>query len=340
MTTEAIELTPAQVAFLGKNIQGFQPHQWLVQSAGRAGSERHFYRVFQQSSPASYILIVWNSSDPDWDRFIKIERELRTVVDFLPRLQSYDEKHGLILEEDLGAMTLHAYCLSNPPAADIEERYRHVLDCLIKWQHISAASSPSIASREMGFTMLQWETGYFAEHCVTEYFGCERLLTAAWERERGALAEEVAALPKVCMHRDFQSENVLLQKERVRFVDFQGARLGPADYDAASLLCDPYVAALDEGMTGRLLEYYRTRSEQPQAARAFHLCAAQRLMQALGAYANLSIHKGKDWYRRCIPLAIDRLDGMVRGIDGFNSLRQIITECRGKLEGKGGQAMA
>jgi aminoglycoside/choline kinase family phosphotransferase len=144
------------------------------------------------------------------------------------------------------------------------------------------------------------------------------------------IAREASALPKVCIHRDFQSENILMCGNEVRFVDFQGARLGPAGYDAASLLFDPYVPQLDDSASTRLFEYYLSKTVTGISEEAFYVCAVQRLMQALGAYGNLSIHKGKERYRRYIPIAVERCISIAEKLPRFPQLLRILEVCRKK----------
>ena len=55
------------------------------------------------------------------------------------------------------------------------------------------------------------------------------------------------------MHRDLQSRNIMLKNDRAFFIDFQGGRIGPLQYDLASLLIDPY-AALAPGIQDDLLD--------------------------------------------------------------------------------------
>jgi aminoglycoside/choline kinase family phosphotransferase len=142
------------------------------------------------------------------------------------------------------------------------------------------------------------------------------------------LAVAASALPRTFIHRDFQSENILLTNSKIRFVDFQGARLGPPAYDVASLLFDPYVDALTEDLSARLFAYY---SSLPLRVRVdkhtFHLCAVQRLMQALGAYGNLSIHKGKERYRKFVPLALKRLRGVMEKLPEFKAMARVVDGC-------------
>jgi N-acetylmuramate 1-kinase len=153
------------------------------------------------------------------------------------------------------------------------------------------------------------------------------MLDDRWEKERLAIALFSAALPAVCIHRDFQSENIMIHKGAMRFVDFQGARLGPAGYDVASLVCDPYVPLLTPDVTGRLFEYYRSVAPHDVSPRSFRMCAMQRLMQALGAYGKLSIHKGKDWYRAYVPIALHRLADIIGQGRDFPVLRGIVQAC-------------
>ena len=326
-----IELTPAQTQFLRENIPGFDTLEWTVAPAGAAGSDRFFLRIQQkENSSKSFVLILWNSRDEDWSRFLSIEKELSTTIPFLPKIYANDAKHGLILEEDLGNTTLKQFCTQFP--GKIETMYRSVLDTLLTWQKTEITASAVIASRSMDLEVFLWESNYFSVHCVTEFFGCDSLLDAAWETERARIALEASSFPKVCIHRDFQSENILVQNGAIRFVDFQGARLGPAGYDAASLLFDPYIPQLEGGIGKRLFEYYLSKTTTGISAEALYLCGIQRLMQALGAYGNLSIHKGKERYRQFIPTAVERCIGIAEKLPRFPQLLKILAACRNKIE--------
>jgi aminoglycoside/choline kinase family phosphotransferase len=95
--------------------------------------------------------------------------------------------------------------------------------------------------------------------------------------------------PRVVVHRDFQSSNVLCRRGRIALIDFQGMRPGPAAYDLASLLCDPYVQ-LTPAVRPRLLARYAALCPaQGESVKAlFAWAAVQRLAQALGAYGRLA----------------------------------------------------
>jgi N-acetylmuramate 1-kinase len=328
LVPDIVQLTPAQAEFLTEAISSFDPVSWAVTPAGHAGSDRTFIRVKSRATKESYILIIWDSSDHDWARFISIQRDVSPVLPLLPGIFASNDGHGLILEEDLGALTLKKYCASGEATdASLEIIYRKVLDALVQWQGLPSGVSATIAARDMDYEMFLWESEYFTTHCLKEYFGLERLVSPAWEKERKHIAAEASAFPKVCIHRDFQSENIMVQDGRIRFVDFQGARRGPAAYDVASLLLDPYVVLLAPALGKRLLDYYLSIAPSGVTLHSFRICALQRLMQALGAFANLSIHKGKEWYRDYIPVALQRLQPMAGGTTLFPALQEIVQAC-------------
>ena len=270
----------------------------------------------------SYILVEWDSKDEDWPRFLGIAAHLSPSIPFLPKIYANDPLHGLILEEDLGPTTLKQYCIDHVgEELVIEDMYRDVLDALTLWHGQDVANCPSITSRAMDV-----ETGYFARHCAIEFFANEHLLTPHFESERQRMAEFAANIPAVCMHRDFQSENVLICDSRIRFVDFQGARLGPPHYDAASLLFDPYVD-LGYDTIERLTNYYLVKTDSVAEVSALYACAAQRLMQALGAYGNLTLHKGKPRYRDFIQPALKKLSFVLTRLPDYPAMKEVADGC-------------
>jgi len=85
-----------------------------------------------------------------------------------------------------------------------------------------------------------------------------------------------------------QSSNIFIRRGHPVLIDFQGLRRGPAAYDLASLLCDPYVM-LDEEIQTRLLNDYLRHTPHPETvADMYWYAATQRLVQALGAFGRLS----------------------------------------------------
>jgi N-acetylmuramate 1-kinase len=334
-------ITSAQTAFIRGHVSGFQRKKWEISPAGQAGSQRVFVRIHEKTGrKRSFVLVVWDSNDEDWPRFLSIPQEVSPHVSFLPEIFASDSRHGLILEEDLGDCTLNSAVKgAKKGETAIIDAYCRVLYALCAWQSLDKKASPTISSRSMDTDTFLWETEYFARRCVVDFCGCERALDRAWESERHVLAAAAASLPKTFIHRDFQSENILVNGSVVKFVDFQGARLGPPAYDVASLLYDPYVDFLGPRRTARLFEYYRSCAPRVSVSRHdFDLCAAQRLMQACGAYGNLSLHKGKVRYRRFMPIALDRLKTVMERLPEYPAIKKVVECCR-EAAGKKGKRL-
>jgi aminoglycoside/choline kinase family phosphotransferase len=133
----------------------------------------------------------------------------------------------------------------------------------------------------------------------------------------------------VLVHRDFQSQNILIHDETPFFIDFQGLRPGLAQYDLASLLFDPYVRIITP-KRNELLEYYITRcidsglSLPSNFTEIYLLCAMQRLMQALGAYGFLGHVKQRTHFLQHIPAALASLKEVAAVIPEVHSLAEII----------------
>ncbi|MBD3346108.1 MAG: phosphotransferase [Chitinivibrionales bacterium] len=334
MSSRTIVLTPAQEEFLEKNIPSFSFSLWDISEAANAGSDRRFVRVSHKDhSDQSYILIIWDSSERDWGRFVAIQRDLKSRLNCLPHILHHDASHGLILEEDFGNRTLNKVCQASLSENEMSALYKRVIGALVKWHGVRPGWSKTVASRSMDEAMFLWESDYFGTHCVTEFAGCDDLLDDRWEKERRECAWLASSFPRVCIHRDFQSENILLYHNRICFVDFQGARMGPAAYDLASLVYDPYVEFPGNGwFADEMLSYYRSYGRGKIDPSSFRICAVQRLMQALGAYANLSIHKKKPRYRHFMPIALKRLYHVLSADTDFPHLRTITESCLERIE--------
>jgi N-acetylmuramate 1-kinase len=183
---------------------------------------------------------------------------------------------------------------------------------------------PDIRSRLFDEHDLLWETDYYAAQYLQGHRAIVFGQRGAVEKARlyalfHELARKVDAQPKSIMHRDFQSQNLMIQFDgTVRIIDYQGSRLGSVYYDLASLLLDPYTMLSDADID-ELLRYYHAKSLNPlpyeDMFRQFLLAASQRVMQALGAYCFLSRQKGLPQFRAYIDPGEKRLAWILDRLD-------------------------
>ena len=273
----------------------------------------------------------------------------------VPGVLAYKRSRGWSLVEDLGDRDLCAEvrrALHGPPPRgdDREARehiaalYREALEVLVRLQVDGVAGfDPRRTHNPPRYDvalMRQGESGYFVRELVGHHLGLERAARAG-RRTRSSRRPGRRAGAPYLLHRDYQSQNLKIHLGRICVIDFQGARLGPAQYDLAALLLDPY-ADLPADLRRELLEHYlglftaRTGEERGRFLERFPFVAAHRLMQALGAYAFLGLRRGKPAFLAHIPAALRLLEETSpRSRTTLRVLAAIV--CRGAAAGAGGR---
>jgi aminoglycoside/choline kinase family phosphotransferase len=184
-------------------------------------------------------------------------------------------------------------------------------------------------------TLYRWEQGYFFENCLQRFFKVapDKVAVISALPALNLIADRLAGRSRVLVHRDFQSQNIIVRESETYLIDFQGMRPGLAEYDLASLLFDPYVE-LSSAEREELLDFYveeRARRKSPAAhdlRQTFCLCAIQRLMQALGAYGFLGLVKGNKTFLPHIAPAMQSLRSVVAGIHELDSLGALLESVR------------
>ena len=164
--------------------------------------------------------------------------------------------------------------------------YVKVVETLVKFNALGTAPDvPANLLPPFDDETWEWERNLFAKYCLGANFQLEMSETVRKELE--GVAEILEREPKALVHRDFQSTNVLWKNGELSFIDFQGMRLGPAAYDLASLVYDPYVT-FTEGERKALVALYAKLANRPELVKILPYAAVQRLAQCLGAYGRLA----------------------------------------------------
>ena len=164
--------------------------------------------------------------------------------------------------------------------------YVKVVETLVKFNALGTAPDvPANLLPPFDDETWEWERNLFAKYCLGANFQLE--MSEAVRKELEGVAEILEREPKALVHRDFQSTNVLWKNGELSFIDFQGMRLGPAAYDLASLVYDPYVT-FTEGERKALVALYAKLANRPELVKILPYAAVQRLAQCLGAYGRLA----------------------------------------------------
>ncbi|MBF0431238.1 MAG: phosphotransferase [Fibrobacteria bacterium] len=299
-----------------------------ISLAGTAGSQRLYYRI--QKNMVSYILMVCPKEDGDFGRFLRLTQFYRLLEFPVPQVYCIDDSNLQVLLEDLGDLRLFDIIHARP--GDTLKRYQQVIDNLLFLQtrcfHLHH-ECPDIFSRNFDYDDLRWETNYFSQEYLIRYKGQykSKTLPKVLDKEFHRLAETVKNHPRTIMHRDFQSQNIMVQNEKIRIIDYQGSRLGSKYYDLASLLIDPYVNLPDTTIDDLFAYFYAKsliQSPLEEAFSQFLQTAAQRIMQALGAFCFLSRVKKLNYFKQFIEPGEQRLLWILERASLYN-LKKLIT---------------
>jgi aminoglycoside/choline kinase family phosphotransferase len=299
----------------------------------KGGSDRKFYRI-RRAADQRLILVKYNLEREENRHYVEIANFLAKHRIRAPEIYFHDPAEGLIWIEDLGERDLYSYRRESWLVR--RAFYESALDQIATLHALPAAICSEMKEHlpaEFNAELYAWEQNYFFENCLGRYFKVDhtKLAELAELPALKEIAERLAVFPRVLVHRDFQSQNIIVRNGQAYLIDFQGMRPGLAEYDLASLVYDPYVK-LSDAERAELIVYYRDRQLENGSTvdRDFdfrlRLCAMQRLMQALGAYSFLGLLKGHRHFLQYIPNALLSLRVVVATIESLQPLGSFLAE--------------
>jgi aminoglycoside/choline kinase family phosphotransferase len=294
----------------------------------KGGSDRRYFRI-RFSADQSLILVKYNPEKVENERFVAIANFLNEIGVNAPLIYHHDPDQALIWMQDLGEEDLWHH--RNESWTVRRRFYEAALD-EVALLHESDLALGKELHLQPGFdeSLYLWEQNYCLENCLGL---CFQVPAAEIKRLRehpafGNLAERLASRRKSLIHRDFQSQNIIVWDDQPYLIDFQGLRPGLPQYDLASLLFDPY-ATLAPGERAHLLRYYFERNDQgwtfPEFERVYLDCGIQRLMQALGAYGVIGVLREKKEFLRHIQPAIKTLIEVASLAENFSFFAEFLT---------------
>lgn len=250
------------------------------------------------------------------DAFMNIGRHLFDRGLPVPQIYGGDAFAGCVFLEDLGDLNLQTAVQKADNGDQIIQMYQAVIDRLTEFSKRGAqrfdAAWAYQTTRYDKTLILEKECRYFVDAFLKAYLGLE-MNDADFKKEFEFLAENALKYAvQGLMHRDFQSRNIMVKNNQFYFIDFQGSRMGPLQYDLASLLIDPYVDLPPETQA-RLCTYglKKLQAEMKLNAanfrRCYRFCRLTRNLQILGAFGYLTCVKKKAHFEKYIPVAVKTL---------------------------------
>lgn len=288
-----------------------------------SGSSRKYFRLISKSQS---IIGVYNPDKRENAAFIYITKHFHKHKLNIPKIFKTDLENGFYLLEDLGDITLFSLLNkdrnSNSSSLDMEIYYRRVIDQLLKFQIIGNKGLnykycyPRAAFDKQS---IKWDLNYFKY-----YFA--KLLNIQFDEQK--LENDFNILTNYLlksdsnyfMYRDFNSRNIMIRDNELYFIDYQGGRKGPLQYDIASLLYDSK-ANLSSSLRKKLLAYYiDTLSNLKKINRNnfnkyYYPIVLIRMLQMFGAYGYRGYYEGKVHFLKSIPYAVKNLESILPKIE-------------------------
>ncbi|MDX1697328.1 MAG: phosphotransferase, partial [Thiohalobacterales bacterium] len=264
---------------------------------------RRYFRVVHNGE--NFIVMDAPPANEDSRPFITVSRLFFDAGLNVPEVIDVDLEQGYLLLSDLGS-ELYLGALNEET---VERLYADALAALAVIQTCPTADLP-LYDR----ALLLSEMELFREWLVGRHLDID--LTPAQhamlDEVFALLADNELAQPRVCVHRDYHSRNLMVTtRNNPGILDFQDAVLGPVTYDLVSLLRDCYIAWPRARVEDWALGYRRLAlqtgilredHEDPDLfLRWFDLMGVQRHLKAAGIFARLNHRDGKPGYLADIP---------------------------------------
>jgi aminoglycoside/choline kinase family phosphotransferase len=313
-----------------------------LEPASSDASFRSYWRTHAKGG--SVIVMDSPPAQEDPAPWVEIGGRLRAAGLHVPAVLAQDLVQGFLLIEDLG----HRLYLPELDEASVDALYGQAIDALLRIQ--AGVDGTSLPPYNHAF--LQRELELMPEWFLQRHLGytpeCEE-----WdviEQAFTVLLHNAAEQPRVFVHRDFHSRNLLVVDTPAGdpallwnpgIIDFQGALHGPLAYDLASLLRDCYIA-WDEARVEQWVDAYRQRAQQAglldamiereRFRRWFDLIGLQRHLKVLGIFCRLWYRDGKRGYLADLPRVLGYVLEVSRRYPELADFAALVERCVGERD--------
>jgi N-acetylmuramate 1-kinase len=299
---------------------------WTLTSASADASFRRYFRVNFADDGSSTILMDAPPDKEDCKPFIAVAELFAAAGVNVPQVLAHDLNQGFLMLTDLGSTTYLSAL--NDDSAD--RLYRDAIAALIA---IQAQSRPGVLP-DYDRALLSRELDLFPEWFVARQSAVE--LTPA---ERAIVAQTFEKLvannlaqPKVYVHRDYHSRNLMVTTSNPGILDFQDAVYGPITYDLVSLLRDAYINWPEAQVLDWAIRYWETarKAGLPVAAdfgdfyRDFEWMGVQRQIKVVGIFARLCYRDGKTQYLADQPRVMKYLHTTCKRYNGLGEFARLL----------------
>ena len=345
-----------------------------IQPIAESGSARKYYRIITDKRS---LIGTYSSNIEENEAFLTFSRHFHDLGLNVPEVFAVNAEHTCYLQSDFGDDNLFAHVqwalLSVGPSTGsgtltsdsrfaslrgtkqsrldgpstisgtLISLYKQALSHLVKFQCLghqgldySKAYPTECFDRQAILADLNYFKYYFVKTHEEIDFNETRL-----DKDFEAFADFVSQAPNnFFMYRDFQSRNIMVKDNELYFIDFQGGRKGPLNYDVVSLLYQ-VKAQIPQAIRDELVNYYKAELSQYMSPEAVKFDTYQpyfvylRLMQVLGAYGFRGLIQKKSNFIESIPYALREIEALSKAkpLTAYPELQSVISQLN-KLDAK------
>ena len=274
--------------------------------ASADASFRRYFRVTRKGG-ASLIAMDAPPDREDLGPYLRVAAMLGDIGVHAPGVLERNIAGGFLLLTDLGSLT---YLRALQSGGRADRLYGDAIDALVEIQVRGVQHAKKLPAYDA--RLLRFEMGLFPDWLLARHLGLalDPDEAARLARVMDLLTESALAQPRVFVHRDYHSRNLMVcPGSNPGILDFQDAVHGPLTYDLVSLLRDCYVAWPAEQIREWIAAYCRRAEAQglelagddAQFARWFDLMCVQRHLKTSGIFCRLWHRDGKPGYLTDIP---------------------------------------
>ena len=300
----------------------------LLPLTGDAGFRRYFRFKYQNEN---YIAVDAPIALSNNQAFVSVQQMLQNVSVNVPNIIHADLEQGFLCLSDFGDLVL-AELLSD---TNMQQYYTSAIVELDKMLTCSSSSISSLPLYDEKFIFTELEI--FNEWLLEKHLGIYLTLDEKIDLKRcfDELVSAIVEQPKVFMHRDYHSRNImLLESGELGIIDFQDAVNGPVIYDLVSLLRDCYVrwpnnliAPLVESYRLQVQDYFPSETITKEKWQYwFDLTGLQRHIKASGIFARLYHRDNKPGYLADIPLTLRYIQDVSAQYDKLSFLHELVSK--------------
>lgn len=280
-----------------------------LQPASADASFRRYFRVSLDDQ--TFIVMDAPPQHEDCVPFINIAEILAATGVHVPKIWAKDLELGFLLLSDLGNTTFLQAFTAQPER--VNSLYAEAIDALILMQSSTRAHElppygEALLTRELNL-FPDW---YIAKHLQMDLTENQQ---AVLHNAFAQILQNNLAQPKVFVHRDYHSRNLMVTAPNPGIIDFQDAVQGPITYDLVSLLKDAYIHWDEERILDWSIRYWEkarkvklpVTRDFAEFYRDFEWMGVQRHIKVLGIFARLNYRDGKTAYLDDMPLVMNYL---------------------------------